>query len=274
FDKSTDDYKVVAITECNKVNICSLKNGTWKNIGSINSFASCMVMLVTAGSTSVWFCLVLHRILSGWLCLLESASVWCLNPAALSFGLHRIKTSSSIESALWDAPLCFCLFYVWQTPTVHRCGILKVFLLFSTMNLQRRLMVKSFNLCDEGDKHLGLGVLEKWLCVLCNYDGCRVDVWVMKVYGLKDSWTKLVSIPYPNDCVWLPFVVPLCISNDGKVLLRFGSKLVVYDIHNSSLTQLSHNFYPLSNQMCIVVESLVSPCLPMMHADILRSLCR
>ncbi|GKD30676.1 hypothetical protein Tco_1241454 [Tanacetum coccineum] len=57
-------------------------------LGSINSFASCMVMLVTTGSTSIWFCLVVHRILSGWLCLLESASVWCLNPAALSVCLN------------------------------------------------------------------------------------------------------------------------------------------------------------------------------------------
>nr|GEW26227.1 RNA-directed DNA polymerase, eukaryota [Tanacetum cinerariifolium] len=38
----------------------------------------------------------------------------------------EIETSSSTESTLWDASLCFsvfCLFYVWQAPSVHRCGI-------------------------------------------------------------------------------------------------------------------------------------------------------
>lgn len=41
---------------------------------------------------------------------------------------------------------------------------------------------------------------------------------MMKVYGVKDSWTKL-AIPYPNDFYWIDYVEPLCISNDGKVLL-------------------------------------------------------
>ncbi|GJS92297.1 F-box associated domain containing protein [Tanacetum coccineum] len=51
---------------------------------------------------------------------------------------------------------------------------------------------------DEGNKTLDLGVLGGWLCVVCNYDTNHVaDVWVMKDYGEKDSWTKLVSIPYP-----------------------------------------------------------------------------
>ncbi|GKE81064.1 F-box associated domain containing protein [Tanacetum coccineum] len=51
---------------------------------------------------------------------------------------------------------------------------------------------------DEGNKTLDLGVLGGWLCVVCNYDtNHMVDVWVMKHYGEKDSWTKLVSILYP-----------------------------------------------------------------------------
>ncbi|PWA70345.1 F-box associated interaction domain-containing protein [Artemisia annua] len=115
--------------------------------------------------------------------------------------------------------------------------------------------------CGEGKENLSLGVLGQWLCVHCNSDISReLDVWVMKVYGVKDSWTKLV-IPYPNDFFWIDYVVPLCISNDGKVLLRFESEFVVYDIHNSSSTQLSQNFNRW-DEICIVAESLVSPCFP------------
>ncbi|PWA83399.1 F-box associated interaction domain-containing protein [Artemisia annua] len=72
---------------------------------------------------------------------------------------------------------------------------------------------------DEGDKTLGLGVLGERLCVLCNYRESHADVWVMKVYGVKDSWSKLVSIPCQTDLGMHYISMPLCISNDGKVLL-------------------------------------------------------
>ncbi|KHG07541.1 hypothetical protein F383_34625 [Gossypium arboreum] len=41
-----------------------------------------------------------------------------------------------------------------------------------------------------------LGVLDGCLCVLCSYRKLYADVWVMKEYGKRESWTKLVSIPY------------------------------------------------------------------------------
>ncbi|GJZ75689.1 uncharacterized mitochondrial protein-like protein [Tanacetum coccineum] len=50
---------------------------------SVLNGSGCLVMLVTSGSASVWFvwfCLVLHWILSGWLCL--PASVSCLSEFA------------------------------------------------------------------------------------------------------------------------------------------------------------------------------------------------
>ncbi|XP_071699990.1 F-box/kelch-repeat protein At3g23880-like [Rutidosis leptorrhynchoides] len=52
---------------------------------------------------------------------------------------------------------------------------------------------------DEGDKYLTLGVLDEKLCVVCDYRGKCADVWVMKVYGEQDSWTKLVSVPHLTD---------------------------------------------------------------------------
>ncbi|PWA99588.1 F-box associated interaction domain-containing protein [Artemisia annua] len=72
----------------------------------------------------------------------------------------------------------------------------------------------------KGYKKLGLGFLGEWLCVLYNYrDSCEVDLWVMKVYGVKDSWTKLACIPYETDICWDKALDPLCISNDGIVLM-------------------------------------------------------
>ncbi|GJV96079.1 hypothetical protein Tco_1547656, partial [Tanacetum coccineum] len=48
---------------------------------------------------------------------------------------------------------------------------------------------------DKGEKDLKLGALGHGLRVACSYRDDRVDLWVMKVYGMKDSWTILASIP-------------------------------------------------------------------------------
>ncbi|KAK4356867.1 hypothetical protein RND71_022477 [Anisodus tanguticus] len=52
---------------------------------------------------------------------------------------------------------------------------------------------------EEGNFDFVLGVLENDLSVLCNYHKTRADVWVMKEYGVKDSWTKMYTIKCPND---------------------------------------------------------------------------
>ncbi|GKC84135.1 F-box associated domain containing protein [Tanacetum coccineum] len=115
----------------------------------------------------------------------------------------------------------------------------------------------------KGYNYLELGVSGDWLCVLCDYVGNRVvDLWVMKVYGVKDSWTKLASIPYPDHLrgqTW----APLCISKDGKLMLQFGLQLLIYDSKDSSSSMIENKNY----DACIVVESLVSPFPPLGLAD-------
>ncbi|XP_076948104.1 F-box/kelch-repeat protein At3g23880-like [Bidens hawaiensis] len=112
---------------------------------------------------------------------------------------------------------------------------------------------------EEGDKDLALGSLKEWLCVLCDYRGIRADVWVMKVYGVKDSWTKLVSIPYSTDPWMEPFLMPLCISSDGKCLLKFEfGIIIVYDYKNSSYSEIQGLEFGV-REACTLVESLVSP---------------
>ena len=94
---------------------------------------------------------------------------------------------------------------------------------------------------DEGDKNLTLCALGEHLCVFCKYHGRGVaDVWVMKVYEVKKCWTKLVSIPYVfYNRRRHQVVTPLCISNDGTVLLiRFSEKLHLYDSKNSSYSEI------------------------------------
>ncbi|KAK1435365.1 hypothetical protein QVD17_01126 [Tagetes erecta] len=113
---------------------------------------------------------------------------------------------------------------------------------------------------DEGHTDLTLGTLREWLCVLCNYNDIRADVWVMKVYGVKDSWTKLVSVPCLSHPRTYQFPVPLCVSSDGKILLHIGKKLIVYDLKSCSFSD-DRNFDECY-EVCTFVDSLVSPPMP------------
>ncbi|XP_076948100.1 F-box/kelch-repeat protein At3g23880-like [Bidens hawaiensis] len=113
---------------------------------------------------------------------------------------------------------------------------------------------------DAGDKELALGSLKEWLCVFCDYRGIRADVWVMKVYGVKDSWTKLVSVPYSTDPQMERFLMPLCISSDGQCLLKSAGEIyIVYDSKNSSYSEIQSLELFGCREACTLVESLVSP---------------
>ncbi|XP_076891865.1 F-box/kelch-repeat protein At3g23880-like [Bidens hawaiensis] len=114
-------------------------------------------------------------------------------------------------------------------------------------------------LYDAGDdKVLRLGSLREQLCVLCDYPGIRADVWLMKVYGVKESWAKLISIPYLTDPGTDRFFMLLCMSNDGKILIQFWQrKLIVYDAKNGSFSEIQSLYRCFD--ACTFVESLVSP---------------
>jgi hypothetical protein len=94
---------------------------------------------------------------------------------------------------------------------------------------------------------------------MCNYQGVRADVWVLKEFGVRDSWTKLFSIPYLDDPLWFHYSVPLCIDVGGEVLLEYKSVLVIYNPKHGTFR------YPVMNgaSSCIeadvYIQSLVSP---------------
>ncbi|GJW48420.1 F-box associated domain containing protein [Tanacetum coccineum] len=75
---------------------------------------------------------------------------------------------------------------------------------------------------DKCDGGISLRTLGEWLCVIVHYKGMCADLWVMKVYGVKDSWTKLVSIPYYTK---VGFYVLMSMSNDGRFLLTSCKKI-------------------------------------------------
>ncbi|KAL3506369.1 hypothetical protein ACH5RR_031751 [Cinchona calisaya] len=50
--------------------------------------------------------------------------------------------------------------------------------------------------CTKGARDWTFDVLEGSLSVVSDYERTSVDVWVMKENGVRDSWIKVVSVPY------------------------------------------------------------------------------
>ncbi|KAL2459707.1 F-box/kelch-repeat protein [Forsythia ovata] len=112
-----------------------------------------------------------------------------------------------------------------------------------------------------------LGVLGGSVCVICDYQKTRADVWVLKEYGIKESWTKVVTIPYIDEPGRYMYSIPLCILRNGEVLLALGSSYVVYNPKENSF-----RFPKISNaddflEANTYIESLVSPAAVMVDQE-------
>ena len=89
-----------------------------------------------------------------------------------------------------------------------------------------------------------VGVLEGNLCVMCNYEHVCVDVWVMKEYGVKESWCKMFSVHAVKWISAFMFLRPLVYSKGGDmVLLEVNAgKLLWYDWKNKHAKCHGFNF--------------------------------
>ncbi|KAL0322370.1 UNVERIFIED_CONTAM: F-box protein CPR1 [Sesamum calycinum] len=103
-----------------------------------------------------------------------------------------------------------------------------------------------------------LVVLGGFLCMIDGGEDGPIDVWTMKEYGLKQSWTKFrIQVDYK----WHIFK-PLCfISDEEVVLVTRGETLVVYNQTNGTLSELVATLIAPGSAIdgCSFVESLVCP---------------
>ncbi|KAL2470281.1 F-box/kelch-repeat protein [Abeliophyllum distichum] len=137
-----------------------------------------------------------------------------------------------------------------------------------SLDVEREIygMVEQPNYGEGGFASL-LGVLGGSVCVICDYQKTRADVWVLKEYGIKESWTKVVTIPYINEPGRYMYSIPLCILRNGEVLLALGSSYVVYNPKENSF-----RFPKISNvddflEANTYIESLVSPAAVMVDQE-------
>lgn len=119
----------------------------------------------------------------------------------------------------------------------------------------------SMSLPDEIGYMLYLTVREEWLCVVENIDSVYYhNIWVMKEYGVKESWTKIYFLSlyaFPFD-VSTSFAFSFSKHGD-KIFASVGYReVMVWDLEEGR--QETVEALPWTPRcLCNFVESLVSP---------------
>ncbi|KEH42367.1 putative F-box domain-containing protein [Medicago truncatula] len=109
---------------------------------------------------------------------------------------------------------------------------------------------------------IGISVLEGCLCMIVNYQTAKIDVWVMKEYGCRDSWCKLFTLA--ESCFSLPLRALRILgysSDRSMVLLQVDrEKLFWYDLKSECVSYVEG--IPRVDHAIICVGSLVQPSFP------------
>ncbi|XP_059313716.1 F-box/kelch-repeat protein At3g23880-like isoform X3 [Lycium ferocissimum] len=112
--------------------------------------------------------------------------------------------------------------------------------------------------CFKGCEFLKLGMFGSDLSAFCNYARTHVDVWVMTDYGVKESWTKMFTVKSPDDSTGI-FYPPILMSNEGEILLQFGSRFTKYNPKDDLIRYLDVTGVGPYIEAEIYVKSLVCP---------------
>ncbi|PIA31555.1 hypothetical protein AQUCO_04900095v1 [Aquilegia coerulea] len=104
------------------------------------------------------------------------------------------------------------------------------------------------------------GMIGGCLCLLNYLEETRADVWVMKDYGVKESWFKLFTISRSTVIRTLEFLGILCLPRKGIVLLEdFYHHLVLYNLKLKKARNLKVCGVPAKwDETVVYVGSLVS----------------
>lgn len=105
-----------------------------------------------------------------------------------------------------------------------------------------------------------LVVLKGCLCMVDAPFNWEMDVWIMKEYGVGESWTK-----FRIDAISeFDIVKPMCFVGDEEVvLLTEGESLVVYNVKEKTLGDMVVDGVPaMFIDGGTFIGSLVSPALP------------
>ncbi|KAK7262102.1 hypothetical protein RJT34_29662 [Clitoria ternatea] len=117
----------------------------------------------------------------------------------------------------------------------------------------------------KGSLEMDVAKLGECLCVVENNGNSRFDVWVMKEYGLQESWCKVFTVTQGHGMRAMECVKPLCYSGDGDRVLfeEDRGKLCWYDLKSeqASYVKTPGGIPNTSVGSMLCVGSLVPPTL-------------
>lgn len=109
-----------------------------------------------------------------------------------------------------------------------------------------------------------LDVLGGSLCLTCNYvkktvSSYRVDIWVMKEYGVRDSWTKMFTVKPSKAIGTFLFVTPVAYLKSGEqvILNQECERFITYDLQRKKAKNLRISGLPERFRAQACVGSLV-----------------
>ncbi|KAL2513258.1 F-box protein [Abeliophyllum distichum] len=84
-----------------------------------------------------------------------------------------------------------------------------------------------------------VGVLQDRLCLCDNTSHFEIDIWVMKEYGVKESWTREFVISKMTELIGPTFevVYGLKVFKDGYILVLWGDFFMMYCCNKSKVGQ-------------------------------------
>lgn len=120
------------------------------------------------------------------------------------------------------------------------------------------LVPKPDMLVSTGD--LKLHALGGSLCLLNPFKKHGTEIWIMKEYSVKESWTVLLSIAPPKIEPYT-YLSPVVYSKSGdEVLLNLNEeKLVWYDLRKKTTREVTIRGLPFRFYANIIMGSLISP---------------
>jgi len=148
----------------------------------------------------------------------------------------------------------------WVIQRYHENGFSFVILSLDLGNESYQEILQPNYELDKPLRCLRVGVSRDCLCVLA-HTNTFLDIWAMKDYGNKDSWTKLFTIPlveFHNPDIYANL---LYIYEEGdQVLLQICYKPFVYNYKNGTIKCLDIQGLPSTLfDSHVYVESLISP---------------
>lgn len=108
--------------------------------------------------------------------------------------------------------------------------------------------------CDLVDaKGYIVGVFRKMLCITRCDGQTHNEFWIMKEYGVRESWTKVrISMPYS-------LLLHSGFERKNHDLLVFKDRLFMHNFNGERFRKLSVSGFPIVTEVGIYLESLVSP---------------